>query len=223
MTTISVDVVSDVVCPWCYIGRRRLEKAITELKGRVAVDVRWRPFQLDPTIPAGGSDRKAYMEMKFGGPDGAARANEPVRQAGAEEGIPFDFDAIKVSPNTLDAHRVIRWASAAGLGVQDRLVGILFRMYFTQGRNIGDAAVLLEAAREAGMDAAVVEPLLKGGADRAEVRHEIETAQKMGVTGVPCFILDGRYAIMGAQPVTALVRTIDGLATQKEKDAASAG
>lgn len=223
MTKIAVDVVSDVVCPWCYIGRTRLEKAIAELNGRIDIELRWRPFQLDPTIPAGGRDRKTYMEAKFGGPEGAARANEPVRQAGVEEGIAFDFDAITVSPNTLDAHRVIRWAAAAGPGIQDRLVGILFRMYFTQGRNIGATGVLVEAAREAGMDAAVVEPLLKGGADRAEVRQEIATAQKMGVSGVPCFILEGQYALMGAQPVTALVRTIEGLAKQKEGGAVSAG
>lgn len=221
MSRITVDIVSDVMCPWCYVGKRRFEAALAEIGDGVAVETHWRPFQLDPTIPPEGRDRKAYLESKFGSADRARQAYEAIREAGAAEGIPFDFEAIAVSPNTLDAHRLIRWAAASGEETQGKLMDILFRMYFTAGRNIGDPVVLLEAAEQAGMDTALVRTLLQGNADRAEVQREIATAQQMGVTGVPCFILDGRYAVMGAQPAHTLAKAIIDLAAQKEKGSAS--
>ena len=217
MTKVTVDIVSDVMCPWCYVGKRRFEKALSELDDTIEVDVRWRPFQLDPTLPRGGRDRKAYLKSKFGSSEHARRAYASIREAGAAEGIPFDFDAIAVSPNTLDAHRLVRWAASAGSSVQNRVVEILFRMYFTEGGNVGDPAVLLAAAGEAGMDANVVEALLHSDADRPEVMEEIATAQRMGVTGVPCFILDGRYAVVGAQPAETLSRALSEICAKKEK------
>lgn len=216
MVTVTVDVVSDVMCPWCYIGEKRLEKALNALDGEVTVEVRWRPFQLDPTLPKEGRDRQDYLEAKFGGPDKARQVYAAIEDAGRAEAIPFDFAAIAVAPNTLDAHRLIRWAASAGAGVhQTRLVDILFRMYFTEGRNVGDHAVLIEAADEAGMDAAIVAALLQGQADRVAVEQEIATAQQMGVTGVPCFILDGRYAVMGAQSPKAIADAIRQIAADK--------
>lgn len=216
MIEITVDIVSDVMCPWCYVGKRRLEKALASVAEEIRADVRWRPFQLDPTLPKQGIERRAYLENKFGGPERARQTYAAIREAGAEEGIPFAFDAISVSASTLDAHRLIRWAASAGHATQDRLVEILFRMYFTEGRNIGDDETLLEAAREAGMDGAVVEALLKGDADRADVIEEIATAQRMGVTGVPCFILDKRYAVMGAQSAKTLADALRQLSKEKQ-------
>ncbi len=220
MSKVTVDIVSDVMCPWCYVGKKRFEKALSELDGSVEVDVRWRPFQLDPMIPAEGRNRKDYLEGKFGSLEQADRAYSAIREAGAAEGIPFDFAAIAVSPNTLDAHRLIRWAASAGDGIQDRLIDGLFRMYFTQGRNVGDPAVLLEAAEEAGMDRNVIAALLHSDADRPEVIEEIATAQRMGVTGVPCFILDGRYAVMGAQPADAIARALADVSAEKDRSGA---
>ncbi|PWW04110.1 putative DsbA family dithiol-disulfide isomerase [Hoeflea marina] len=201
---LSVDIVSDVMCPWCYIGKRRLEQALAGIGGAFEVDIRWRPYQLDPTLPKAGKDRRRYLEDKFGGPDGATQAYRAVRQAAQDDGIDFDFDAIEVSANTLDAHRLIRWAGSEGSETQGKVVDALFRMYFEDGRNIGDDAVLIEAAADAGMDRAVIATLLKGDADRAEVRAEIDMAREMGVTGVPCFIIDNKYAVMGAQPADTL-------------------
>jgi len=215
MTRVNVDIVSDVMCPWCYIGRKNLADALSQLPDDVTVDRRWRPYQLDPTLPKEGKDRRQYLSDKFDGAERAREVYDTIVEAGRQAEIPFDFEAIAVSPNTLDAHRVIRWAASAGPDVQDRLVGILFRMFFTEGRNIGDNAVLLEAAGEAGMDRALTESLLLGDADRAAVESEIETARQMGVTGVPCFILDNKYALMGAQPAAALADAIRDVAERK--------
>ena len=217
MIRLTVDIVSDVMCPWCYVGKKRFEKALSVLDPTIEVDVRWRPFQLDPTLPKEGRPRRDYLESKFGGAEHARQAYVAIREAGAAEGIPFDFDAIAVSPNTLDAHRLIRWSASAGYAAQDRLIEILFRMYFTEGKNIGDTVVLLEAATEAGMDAVVVEALLHSDADRPDVAEEIATAHRMGVTGVPCFILDGRYAVMGAQPAESLARALSEVSAEKQK------
>src|SRR5690606_851660 len=153
--SITVDVVSDVVCPWCFIGQKRLDKAIAA--SGVDVRVNWRPFQLDPTIPPQGKDRREYMLGKFGSEERIREIHARIEPLGAAEGIAFAFDAIKVAPNTLDAHRVIRWAGAAGQDVQNRLVRRLFQLNFEEGQNLGDPALLVGAAREAGMDASAVE------------------------------------------------------------------
>ena len=212
---ITIDLISDAVCPWCYIGRKRLEQAEAELPD-IAVEINWRPYQLDSTIPAEGADRKSYMLAKFGGPDRLRAAHQQVAAAGRSAGIDFDFEAITVSPNTLDAHRVIRWAASAGPGVQDRLVRRLFQLYFEEGANIGDHAVLVSAARDAGMDTAVVETLLPADADREAVQKEIAVAAQMGITGVPCFLLEGRYAVVGAQDPDTLADAIRKVSEAKE-------
>jgi predicted DsbA family dithiol-disulfide isomerase len=214
--TVSVDVVSDVVCPWCFIGQMRLDSAIGNVAD-VDVEVRWRPYQLDPTIPREGKDRKRYMLDKFGSEERIRQIHQRVEALGAAEGINFAFDAIKVAANTLDAHRVIRWAGTADGDVQNRLVRRLFKLNFEEGQNVGDQAVLIEAAREAGMDAAVVETLLPTEADVEAVRAEIATAQRMGITGVPCFLLEGKYAVMGAQDTETLADAIRQIAAAKAR------
>jgi predicted DsbA family dithiol-disulfide isomerase len=214
--TITIDVVSDVVCPWCFIGQKRLDKAVAAVP-EIAVDIHWRPYQLDPTIPSEGKDRKQYMLDKFGSEERIRQIHERIEPLGAAEGIAFDFGAIKVAPNTLDAHRVIRWAGTAGDGVQDRLVRRLFQLNFEGGANLGDPVVLVDAARESGMDAAVVETLLPTDADRDAVANEIATAARMGVTGVPCFLLENKYAVMGAQDSETLADAIRQVAAAKAR------
>jgi predicted DsbA family dithiol-disulfide isomerase len=214
--TVTVDVVSDVVCPWCFIGQKRLDKAIAALDD-IDVRVRWRPFQLDPTVPPQGKDRREYMLAKFGTDERIREIHARIEPLGEAEGISFAFDAIKVAPNTLDAHRLIRWAGAAGAAIQNRLVRRLFQLNFEEGANIGDHAVLVEAAREAGMDASVAETLLPTDADVEAVRTEITTASRMGVTGVPCFLLEGKYAVMGAQDAGTLADAIRQVAAAKTR------
>lgn len=213
-TAITVDVVSDVVCPWCFIGQKRLDKAIAAA-GDVEVHVRWRPFQLDPTIPPQGKDRRDYMLGKFGSEERIREIHARIEPLGEAEGINFAFDAIKVAPNTLDAHRLIRWAGAMSEEVQNRLVRRLFQINFEEGGNLGDHAVLIEAAREAGMDVSVAEALLPTDADAEAVQNEITTASRMGITGVPCFLIEGKYAVMGAQDAATLTDAIRQVAKAK--------
>lgn len=208
---LDIDIVSDVMCPWCFIGKRRLEKALA-MRPALAVDIRWRPFQLDPTLPAGGIDRALYIERKFG----AGRGEEiyrQVRAAGAEDGIDFRFDLVARAPNTLDAHRVIRWAATAG--VQDAVVERLFSGYFTEGADLADAGYLADVAAAAGMEREIVARLLAGEADRDHVTEEIELARRMGVQGVPCFIFGGRYVVTGAQGPEVLAEALDRAAADR--------
>jgi predicted DsbA family dithiol-disulfide isomerase len=201
---LTVDVVSDVVCPWCYIGKRNLEAALANLPID-NVEIRWRPYQLDATIPPEGIARRAYLERKFG-----TRVDEiytRVAAAGREAGIDFAFGRIERSPNTLDAHRVIRWSQSAGK--QNEMVERLFRDFFLEGRDIGHRAILIEAATDVGLDAEVVRRLLDADVDREEVREEIATAQRLGVTGVPFFIFAGRFGLPGAQPPDVLLNAIN--------------
>lgn len=212
---LTIDVVSDVACPWCYVGKARLAAALDLLGDEIAVDVNWRPYQLDPTLPKSGKDRTQYMVDKFGSLERIAQAHNTLASIGKEIGIDFNFEAIKVSPNTLDAHRLIRWAGSQGPERQMAMVSALFEAFWEKGLNIGDDAVLVALATEAGLDPEIVRPLIAGDADRAEVRQDVETAQRMGITGVPCFILDGKYAVMGAQDVDALVDAIRNVAANR--------
>lgn len=201
---IAIDIVSDAVCPWCFIGKRNLEAALAGMPD-VTAEIHWRPYQLDATIPPEGLDRRAYLERKFGPRVGEIYGR--VTEAGAAAGIPFAFEAIARSPNTLDAHRLIRWSWSAG--AQDAVVERLFNDFFIAGKDIGDRAVLIDAATACGMDGEVVAKLLDSESDKEEVRGEIASAQDLGVTGVPFFILDGRFALPGAQPPDVLKRSIE--------------
>ena len=200
-----IDVVSDVVCPWCYLGKRNLEIALEQL-GDPSIEVTWRPFQLDPTTPPEGVDRKTYFERKFGSLEAIAPAHARLVEMGRKVGIDYRFDDIKRTPNTLDAHRVIRWANEAGLG--NAMVDRLFRAYFTEARDIGDRELLADLAAEVGLERSVIAARLTAGEDRDSVRQEMEEAQRMGVTGVPCIIVNHRYAVMGAQPPATIIEAI---------------
>ncbi|MDJ0950557.1 MAG: DsbA family oxidoreductase [Alphaproteobacteria bacterium] len=193
---MKLEIVSDTICPWCFIGKRRLERALAE-KPVADLDIGWRPFQLNPDMPLGGMDRQAYLELKFGGPDRARQVYDPIHDAGKGEGIPFAFGQIKRTPNTLNSHRLIRRAAAAGL--QDAVVETLFRAYFLEGRDIEDPASLAAIAEAAGMDRAETQAYLESDADLETVRAEDMMARQMGIQGVPCFIFDRKYAVSGAQ------------------------
>lgn len=213
---ISVDVISDVVCPWCFIGQRRLEKAL-QAAPEVDVDIRWRPYQLDPTIPPEGQDRKAYMLAKFGSEEKLRQIHDRIVPLGRAEGIDFHFEDIKVAVNTLDAHRLIRWAASAGDGAQNRVVKALFAANFEKGENVSDHETLARIAGDNDMDAAVVRALLASDSDKEAVREEIAQAQQMGVTGVPCFLIEGRYAVMGAQDAEVLADAIRQVSAAKAR------
>ncbi|WPE20278.1 DsbA family oxidoreductase [Shinella zoogloeoides] len=218
MEAITIDVVSDVVCPWCYLGKKRLDKAIDTVKDELAVAVTFRPYQLNPDMPPEGVDHKQHLAEKLGGTDAVNRAHEMLTGLGEEDGIEFDFPAVKISPNTLDAHRLLRWAMIEGPEVQNRVALALFKAYFEEGRNVGDRAVLLDIAEASGMDRAVVSALFSAGADVDSVKEEIGMARDMGVTGVPCFIIDNKYAVMGAQSVDVLTDAFRKIAAMKAQE-----
>jgi predicted DsbA family dithiol-disulfide isomerase len=208
---VRIDIVSDVVCPWCYVGKRQLERAVAADPAQ-PVEIHWRPDPHDPTIPPGGMDRKLYLERKFGGGDNIARLQAPIKAVGEVENIPFAFEAIRRSPNTLDAHRLLRWAEMEER--QDALVERLFRLYFVEGADLGDHAVLAEAAASAGMDRQGVLARLASDADRAEVEREIARAREIGVTGVPTFIVGNRYAVVGAREPEVIAGAIARVAEE---------
>ncbi len=207
-----IDIVSDVVCPWCFIGKRRLEKALV-LRPEIAVEIVWRPFQLNPDMPAEGVDRQAYLAAKFGGDAHAERIYANVAAAGASVDIDFAFDRIRRTPNTRDAHRLIRHAAAEGRA--DAMVEALFRAYFLDGRDIGEHAVLAEIAGAVGLDAAEAVAFLESPAELDHVLAEERGARRIGVNAVPCFIFERQYAVSGAQepefflPVFDLVQNGD--------------
>jgi predicted DsbA family dithiol-disulfide isomerase len=210
--TITVDVVSDVCCPWCYLGKRRLDRAIEQLNG-VNVVVTWRPFQLDPTIPAEGVDRKQYMRAKFGDGGRLDEIHARLAELGRAEGIDYDFEAIERSPNSLNAHRLLRWAAEAG--VQNALKERLMSLYWTAGADIGDLDVLAEAAASVGLDAVAIRARLEGDDDCDTVTAEIADFQRMGVRGVPTFIFEQKYAVSGAQDVAVLADALNEIAEEK--------
>jgi predicted DsbA family dithiol-disulfide isomerase len=211
---MQIDIVSDTVCPWCFIGKRRLEKAMAQ-RPELAFQIHWRAYQLDPLVPPSGMGRKAYMRAKFGDSPQAKAAGGALREAGAAEGIAFAFDAIEKRPNTIDSHRLIRWAASAG--VQDDVVERLFRAYFEQGRDIGSPAVLTEIASEADMDVELVEQLLASDADRELILREDTLAHEMGISGVPTFVFANKFMLSGAQDPEALVKVIDKVQEKLEE------
>lgn len=208
MKAISIDVISDVICPWCFLGKRRLDKAIALLAG-VKIEVNWRPFFLDPTIPAEGMSRRTYLENKFG-TERLKTIHDPLIAAGKADGVPYAFDKITRTPNTMDAHRLIRWSHASGK--QHDVSERLFMAYFNGGLDIGDRTMLAKIAGEAGIDGSDVSTKLDSDADVAAVNAEVEHAYRMGVTGVPCFIFAQKQGLMGAQPAEVLAEAINQFA-----------
>lgn len=205
---MQIDIFSDVICPWCFIGKRKLERALAEA-GVDDASITWRAFQLNPDMPPQGMDRREYLETKFGG---ARRADEfyaRIADAGREVGIDFAFDRIPRTPNTVDAHRLIR--RALDTDSQGRLVDALFDAYFLNGENIADPRVLARLGIEAGLsdNADTLVAWLAGDAQAEEVREEDRQARELGISGVPCFIFDRRYAVSGAQPVEVFRQVFD--------------
>ena len=203
-----IDVVSDVVCPWCYIGKRRLEAALAQRGAGSKAVVRWHPFQLNPDIPLGGADRRSYLENKFGGPERAQEIYERVQGVGREVGIWFEFERIERQPNTLNAHRLISWAQASRPAVAGVLVEQLFRAYFTQGVDIGDIERLARIAGGAGFDVFRAKAMLASDEGRAAVAAAEQRARAMGISGVPLFIFNQRLAVSGAQTAKVLLEAM---------------
>lgn len=195
---LTVDIVSDVVCPWCFIGKRHLEAALAELPGMGDAVVRWHPYELNPDLPSEGVERKRYLEAKFGGPARAGQIYARVRDAGERAGIAFDFDAITRQPNTREAHRLIAWTQANGDA--DALVERLFRGYFLEGRDLTNRDTLVALAAEAGVDPLAARNWLDSGRGVQEIADAEVRARDLGITGVPFFIFDGRVGLSGAHP-----------------------
>jgi predicted DsbA family dithiol-disulfide isomerase len=213
-TPDTIDVVSDVVCPWCYIGKRHLEQALASLPEAQRPTVRWHPFQLNPNLPAQGVDRSAYLEEKFGGADRATQIYERVKAAGREAGLSLNFDHIERQPNTLDAHRLIAWAQADGRNA-DALVEALFKAYFVEGRFIGDRAVLAAIAGEVGLDGAQARAWLDTGEGADDIVEMDRRTRQMGISGVPFFVFNQKLGVSGAQGSVTLA---DALAQSRQPD-----
>jgi predicted DsbA family dithiol-disulfide isomerase len=205
-TELHIDVYSDVVCPWCYVGKRRLERALDQWNGGAKAHVTWRPFELNPTMPKSGMDRRAYLDAKFGGAEARRAIEERIAKAGGADGIVFAFDRIERTPNTFDAHRLIWFAQQQGK--QDDLVEALFHAYFTEGRDIGDDRILIGVGSESGLDGNEVRAFLTSEEGVEEVHAEESVGHRMGIRGVPYFVLNGRYAISGAQPPDVFVSAL---------------
>lgn len=207
--SLTIDVYSDVVCPWCYVGKRRLERALDHMKAGTQAHITWRPFQLNPTMPQEGMDRSAYLEAKFGSLEAFRRVEEHVLAAGEAEHIPFAFEKIARTPNTFLAHRLIWYA--AQQGCQDAVVDSLFRGYFEEGADVGSRSALVQLAERGGLSA---EGFLQGAGGTAEVKAEESAGRKLGIRGVPYFVLDGAYGISGAQPAEVFVSAIEKVRAQ---------
>lgn len=212
-----LDIYSDTICPWCFIGLRRLQKAL-DAAPRPDLNIRWRTFQLNPGMPEDGMDRARYLELKFGGRDRAQQVYASIEAAGRSEDIPFRFDRIGRTPNTLDSHRLLRLAEAEDR--QTVLAEAMFEAYFLDGRDIGDQAVLVELATASGLDPEFARARLASDWGREETQAEDEYARSIGISGVPCFIVDGKYAVSGAQGPDVLNKLFDVAVHGEPADAA---
>ena len=208
-TCVQIEVYSDTICPWCFIGKRRFERALVE-RPDVKVDLTWMPFQLNPDMPPDGMEREAYLSLKFGGTERAQDVYTPIEQAGVEEDIEFRFKAMQRTPNTLGSHRLIHYAKERTLD-QDRVVEALFAAYFSRGEDIGDVEVLVECALQAGLEADTVRDYLVSETDKEQIRTQDVIARQMGIQGVPFFVFARKYAVSGAQSPAVFVQVFDTL------------
>lgn len=206
--SIKLDIMSDPICPWCYIGKTHLDRALEAHPDHPFV-IEWHPFQLNPDMPAGGMDRRTYLEQKFGGKEGAVRAYAPVVDHAEKAGLKIDFEGMKRTPNTLDAHRLIHWAGIEGK--QTAAVSSLFKAYFVETRDIGDHDVLADIADSIDMDASVVRRLLASDADREDISARDAHSRQMGIQSVPTFIVANQHAVPGAQPPELWAKVISEL------------
>lgn len=206
-----LDILSDPICPWCYIAKHQLDTALREAGGKPFA-ITWHPFQLNPDMPPEGMDRRAYLEAKFGGQEGTLKVYGEIARHAEAVGVEIDFAAMRRTPNTLDAHRLIHWAGIEH--DQNAVVDALFAAYFRQGRDIGDPEVLVEIAEEAGMDGEMVRRLQASDADRDAIRARDSEARDMGVSAVPTFIVANQHVVPGAQPPELWARVIGELRGQ---------
>jgi predicted DsbA family dithiol-disulfide isomerase len=213
---VRIDVVSDVVCPWCFIGKRRLEKAIA-LKPDIPVEVHWHPYFLNDWIPSEGMSREQYLTTKFGSPERYKDIAQRVSQAAAAEGLTYAIDKISNQPNTRDAHRLIRWADSLGCAAEMKQK--LMDLYFTDGADLTDPEVLVQAAVSVGFNEDNVREALASDMDVAEVDEQAQSAKEAGIQGVPCFIFGSKFAISGAQAPDYLAEAIER-AAQANREAA---
>jgi predicted DsbA family dithiol-disulfide isomerase len=211
---LRIDVVSDVVCPWCFIGKARLEKALA-LKPNIAVEVRYHPYFLNPWVPREGMSREQYLTTKFGSPDRYNSIAGRVAAAAAAEGLIYAVDKMRRQPNTLDCHRLIHWAQQADKGPQ--MKQRLMDLYFTQGADLSDREVLVSAAADVGMDADVIREKLSTDADVAQVESAANSAKDAGIDGVPTFILAGAAAVTGAQSPEMIANAIEQIANNRDQ------
>ncbi len=208
---VKLDIMSDPICPWCYIGKTHLDRALEQRPDHPFL-ITWHPFQLNPDMPKGGMDRRGYLETKFGGKDAAVKAYAPVVENAEKAGLKINFEGIEKTPNTLDAHRLIHWAGIEGH--QNAVVDAMFTAYFVEGRDIGDADILADIADSCGMDASVVLRLLATDEDRRDIVDRDAAARGMGVSSVPTFIVASQHAVPGAQPTELWLQVMDDLARQ---------
>jgi predicted DsbA family dithiol-disulfide isomerase len=206
---VRIDVVSDIVCPWCFIGKHRLEKAIA-LNPEIPVEVHWRPYFLNDWIPREGISREQYLTTKFGSPERYKGIAQRVSAAAAAEGLTYAMDKISRQPNTLDAHRLIRWADKIGKAAE--MKQRLMDLYFTEGADLTSHTVLAQAAADIGLDAEATRKALASDKDVAEIEREALSAKEAGIDGVPCFIFGGKFAISGAQAPEDLAEAIERMA-----------
>lgn len=205
--TLRIEVIVDTICPWCFIGKRRLERALAA-EGLYDPPILWRPFLLNPDMSPSGVERQRYLTDKFGGRAAAQRVYDVIRLTGAEMGIAFDFGAIRITPASVDSHRLIRFCLERAPHRANELVENIFSAFFCEGRDIGDPAVLNDLGEDIGLPAAALRTHLRSDRDRAVIESENLRAHRVGVTGVPCYVFNGRYALSGAQEVEILSRMI---------------
>jgi predicted DsbA family dithiol-disulfide isomerase len=217
MAMIKLDIISDVACPWCYVGKAYLDRAL-EARPDHPFEIEWHPYQLNPDMPPEGMKRADYLSAKFGSRENILRTHAPLIEHGEKAGIEFDLPAVERSPNTLDAHRLIHWAGLEAR--QTAMVSALFRAYWREGKDIGDRTQLADLAGAVGLDRAMIARLLDSDADRTDISARVANARNKGVSGVPAFVIAGRHVVQGAQPTEVWTGIIDDINAQlKERSA----
>ncbi|MEJ6709008.1 MAG: DsbA family oxidoreductase [Amylibacter sp.] len=215
-----LDIISDPICPWCYIGKTKLDRALEKHPEHDLV-IEWHPFQLNPEMPADGMDRREYLETKFGGRDAAVRVYGAIAQAAEDAGVEINFEGIQRTPSTINAHRLLHWAALEGK--QNAVVDRVFKAYFREGQDISNHDILIDIAAGAGMDGDVTRRLLESDADMQDVRDRDASARDRGISGVPCFVIANHYVVQGAQDTAMWEKVIAELSDAHEIGADKAG
>jgi predicted DsbA family dithiol-disulfide isomerase len=216
---MQIDVIFDTVCPWCFVGKRRLETALARA-GEDEVLISWRPFLLNPDMPVEGVDKDTYFRAKFGGRARSQRVSRAIAEAGKSVGVEFDFDLMRRIPNSVSSHRLVKYAEREGRAGD--AVEALYRAYFLEGRDIGNISTLLRVGEEIGFKATALRNYLHGPENAESIRDDNARAHRMGVTGVPAYIIDGRFAVSGAQEPEVFLRLFEVARAKRHEDLAAA-